>query len=173
MAETHPGDDWSRYCPADSNIPPVIINGWRSIVCAWPPGATCGACGAPTPSGYSGPTDTQYVSFPNRDIRFFCVQCVFQALGAQTGEYLGHQCVRCALDDVDSHVEVVLVDRGFHELEMPQRLAVLESTGEYRRRGFVLDRATPAPSSWRLPKTLGEWSELGLHPRQHMAVTLP
>lgn len=94
-----------------------------------------------------------------------------QALGALDGEFLGHQCQRCPFDDVNAHVEVLIVDRGLSLVSQADQLARLEADNRYRARGFVLDSTEPPPPAWHLPALTGEWCVARLHPRRDMTIT--
>jgi hypothetical protein len=169
MTNQHPGDDWPNIAVADHNKLSVVINGARSVVSKWPPTAACEHCGESLDVGYAGPTATDVVRYPNPSIRFYCESCIRQVLGAGNGEFLGHQCQKCRFDDVDSHVEGVIMTAGFLAWPEPQQFAELEAQSKYRERGFILEAVTPKPpngvhrrsTGTGLPSTsirVGRWS---------------
>lgn len=172
VADTqHPGDSWPRMCSADHQVLAVVIDGNRSILSAWPPGARCERCGAQPDRGYAGPTASDVVTYPNRAIRFFCEPCIRAALHAGEAEFRGHMCQQCPFADSNQHVEVQILQRGISGMPMSERLKLVEEAGNYARRGFVLESVEVIGPGAGRPAVTGEWCQVNLRTDRPMDVS--
>lgn len=161
---THPGATWDRISVRSPYEPLVWIEGRRSFVAGWPPGAVCEKCQAvqePGQGGYVGPTPpgSDKLTYPRADVRYVCVSCARGILGLAPDELTGHGCTSSCQEglcvDMTMQTQGVISTLGTNE-----RIAFLEK--DYAQRGWKVVVAQPVPNG---PRTsMGENWAIGIVP---------
>jgi len=140
-------ESFNRYAPRMPKEPVLVIDGRRSFVAAWPPGAVCEECGVEQPrgGGYVGPVLGERVDYPKPDARYTCPPCARAKLGLGERELSGHMCQHCE-DDSDLHIDGLRFLPGeLDSMSDAERLEHVSAKYEYAERGWQVLEVESAP----------------------------